>query len=73
MSNSEPSAIVLQGIACMRGIVQLSVRIEKTAGGLIERAAGRLRPAESTQAKIGLEWATRQLTGLSGPLACTKS
>jgi len=33
MSNSEPSAIVLQGIAGMRGIVQLSVRIEKTAGG----------------------------------------
>ena len=36
MSKSEPSAIVLQGIACMRGIVQLSVRIEKTAGGLIK-------------------------------------
>jgi hypothetical protein len=29
MSSSEPSAIVSQGIPCMRGIVQLSIRTEK--------------------------------------------
>src|ERR1700730_2236109 len=29
MSNSEPSAIVLQGIPCMRGIIQVSIRMEK--------------------------------------------
>src|SRR5437879_4739842 len=30
MSSSEPSAIVLQGIPCMRGIIQVSIRMEKT-------------------------------------------
>lgn len=30
MSNSEPSAIVLQVIPCMRGIIQVSIRMEKT-------------------------------------------
>ena len=30
MSNSEPSAIVLQGIPCIRGIIQVSIRMVKT-------------------------------------------
>ena len=30
MSNSEPSAIVLQGIPCMCGLYKVSIRMEKT-------------------------------------------
>jgi len=30
MSNSEPSTIVPQGIPCMRGIIHVSIRMEKT-------------------------------------------
>ena len=30
MSNSEPSPIVLQGIACMCGLYKFSIRMEKT-------------------------------------------
>jgi hypothetical protein len=30
MSNSEPSAIVLHGMPCMGGIIQVSIRMEKT-------------------------------------------
>ena len=29
MSNSEPSAMVLQGIACMRGLYKVAIRMEK--------------------------------------------
>src|SRR5437588_9949918 len=42
MSNSEPSAILLQDILCMRGIIHVSIRMEKN-GSLKGRAAtGRL-------------------------------
>jgi predicted small integral membrane protein len=42
MSNSEPSAIVLQGIACMRGIIHVSIQMEKTFPQEKKRGTSRL-------------------------------
>jgi hypothetical protein len=41
ITNSEASAMVLQGIPCMRGIIHVSIRVEKTvrrASALPDRA-----------------------------------
>src|SRR5882724_11737750 len=43
ISNSEPNAIVLQGIPCMRGIIQVSIRMEKTFRSSISRSRMRSR------------------------------
>src|ERR1700722_726506 len=48
MSNSEPSAIVLHGIACMRGIIHVSIRMEKSVrSSIFNQGSSRFTPSRS--------------------------